>query len=134
VDLVIGLAGLLATRPGGEDLAEKLLRNACDEHKTSAAPRIALARVLKQAGRHVQAGELIEEARQLDPENVELRAMAAERQGGFFARLLGGGHEKASRASAPSGGRSAISSTRCRHCGAMCRAGAAACVRCGATL
>jgi hypothetical protein len=135
VDLVIGLAGLLANRPGGEELAEKLLRKACDEHKTNASVRIALARVLKSIGRHIQAADLIEEARRLDPENLELRAIAPERQGSFFARLLGSMNEKGSEKSASSGTRkAALSATRCRHCGAMCRSGAAACVRCGATL
>jgi hypothetical protein len=135
VELVIGLADLLAHRPGGEELGEKLLRKACDEHKTDATPRIALAKLLRAMGRASQAQQLLDEARLLDPENIELRALPAEKQGGFFARLLGGAHEKGSAGTSSSkSGRAALSSTRCRHCGAMCRAGAAACVRCGATL
>jgi tetratricopeptide (TPR) repeat protein len=137
VDLVIGLAGLLAGRPGGEELAENLLRKACAEHPEAAGPRVAFAKLLKASGRHVQASEMLAEAQRIDPEDLEVKAMLETRQGGLFSRLKAAAHDLA--ASKPSSrgpgeGGSAASAKRCRYCGALCRAGAAACVRCGATL
>jgi hypothetical protein len=137
VDLVIALAGVLAGRPGGAALAEELLRKACVEHPNSASPRIALAKSLKSSGRHIQANELLEEARRLDPDNAEVKELTAVRQGGIFSRLRAAAQDFAGgRPSDLSSGGDAEStwSKKCRYCGAMCKARAVACIRCGATL
>jgi hypothetical protein len=149
LDTLIAYGAMLGKRPGGVPAAEKVLTRACEAHSESIKPRLALARLYREAARMSQAEEVLLEAKRLQPNNPEVRKLLEEVQGGgkggFLKRLgIKSDVRKTPPRPAPpsSGSRSGVTPApsdaefgmRCRFCGQPCSAEARVCRRCGATL
>jgi hypothetical protein len=141
LELLTGLAGLFADRPGAQGAAEKLLEKACEAHPNSSVPRLMLARIYRSSGRHAQAEGLLAEVERRDPAAAaEGRARRGEKSDhghgrGFFSRLRDRSEQpKPAPRAAAVGAPAAESGRKCRHCSGLCPPRATVCRRCGATL
>lgn len=152
LELLMGLARVLVEKANGPKAAEKLLERARGAHPREIAPRVELAKLLRATGRHTQAEEVLREARRIDPDDPVVAAMLQKKEekgGGLFARFRGGGStdepkpkpdpfagvKKTKLEQVPLRSESgSLLARRCPNCGAMCRPGASACGRCGATV
>lgn len=87
LDVTIELARLLLTKSQTVGAAERLVVRACDAHRYSAIPRVLLAEIYRDSGRHAQAAQAIADAERIEPDSPAVRAYAGKGKGGMFSRL-----------------------------------------------
>jgi tetratricopeptide (TPR) repeat protein len=89
LQVLLAYAAMHAKRPNGLSSAEELLERAAEANPRSASPFVALARIYHAANRHDDAEDALLDARRLEPNSAEVRAVAEQiaSRGGFFSKL-----------------------------------------------